>query len=85
MPAHLVESLIHAMCTLLRKEVLVEEEKCPWMRVPEAAEYFRIPKSRMYVLIQDGELPAVRIGQRSIRVNRREVEQFLKENCRLVS
>ncbi len=51
-----------------------------WMKVPEAAAYFRIPRSRMYELVQRGELPAVRIGERSIRVNRREVEQFLREH-----
>jgi hypothetical protein len=34
-------------------------------------------------LIQRGELPAVRIGERSIRVNYREVEKFLRENCSL--
>ena len=52
-----------------------------WMKVPEAAVYFRIPRSRMYDLIQRGELPAVRIGEKSIRVNRREVEQFLRDSC----
>ncbi len=54
-----------------------------WMRVPEAAEHFRVPRSRMYHLIQIGELPAVRIGERSIRVNRREVEQYLVERRRI--
>ncbi len=54
-----------------------------WMKVPEAAEHFRVPRSRMYFLIQNGELPAVRIGERSIRVNRREVEQFLAEKRRI--
>jgi excisionase family DNA binding protein len=50
------------------------------VKVPEAAEYFGVPRSRMYELIQKGELPAVRIGERSIRVNYREVEKFLREN-----
>ena len=50
------------------------------MKVPEAAEYFGVPRSRMYDLIQAGELPAVRIGERSIRVDVREVERFLREN-----
>lgn len=54
-----------------------------WMRVPDAAKYFSIPRSRMYELIQNGELPAVRIGERSIRVNRREVEEFLTANRRI--
>ncbi len=56
-----------------------------WMKVPEAAEHFRVPRSRMYFLIQQGELPAVRVGERSIRVNRREVEQFLAEKRRIKS
>jgi excisionase family DNA binding protein len=63
-------------------ERLIETNK-PWMRVPEAAEYFRVPRSRMYELIQRGELPAVRIGARSIRVNFRDVERFLAENRRI--
>jgi excisionase family DNA binding protein len=58
----------------------VEQEHREWMKVPEAAEYFNVPRSRMYDLIQRGELPAVRIGQRSLRVNRREAERFLREN-----
>jgi excisionase family DNA binding protein len=59
---------------------MTEQERREWMKVPEAAQYFGVPRSRMYELIQRGELPAVRIGQRSIRLNRREVEQFLREN-----
>jgi excisionase family DNA binding protein len=54
-----------------------------WLTVPEAAEELRIPRSRCYELIQRGELPAVRIGERSIRVNRRELENFLLENRRV--
>lgn len=43
-----------------------------WLTVPEVAKHLRIPRSRAYELIQGGELPAVRIGERSIRVNRTE-------------
>jgi excisionase family DNA binding protein len=50
-----------------------------WLRVPEAADLLGIPRSRCYELIQRGELPAVRIGERSIRVNRRQLEEFLLE------
>ncbi len=56
-----------------------------WLTVPEAAVELRIPRSRCYELIQQGELPAVRIGERSIRVNRRELENFLLKNCRIVA
>ncbi len=53
------------------------EQGKAWWTVPEAAAELRIPRSRCYELIQQGELPAVRIGERSIRVNRHELEQFL--------
>ena len=56
-----------------------------WLTVPEAAVELRIPRTRCYELIQRGELPAVRIGERSIRVNRAELERFLMENRRVAS
>jgi excisionase family DNA binding protein len=56
-----------------------------WLTVPEAAQELRSPRSRCYELIQRGELPAVRIGERSIRVNRLELEKFLLENRRVVA
>ena len=56
-----------------------------WMTVPEAAELLGLPQTRTYELIQCGELPAVRIGEQSIRMNRRELERFLLETCRVVS
>ena len=61
----------------------MERVRREWVKVPEAAEYFGVLRSRMYELIQRGELPAVRIGERSIRVNYREVEKFLRDNCSL--
>ena len=60
-----------------------EEPGKVWLTVPEAASELRIPRSRCYELIQRGELPAVRIGERSIRVNRRELERFLLESRRI--
>ncbi len=63
----------------------LNKEEPTWLRVPDAARHFSVPRSRMYDLIQQGELPAVRIGERSIRVNREEVERFLRENRRIVS
>ena len=55
-----------------------------WLTVSEAAVELRIPRTRCYELIQQGELPAVRIGERSIRVNRQELERFLLERRRVV-
>jgi excisionase family DNA binding protein len=56
-----------------------------WLTVPEAAAELRIPRTRCYELIGRGELPAVRIGERSIRVNRQDLERFLLEERRIVS
>lgn len=58
------------------------EKDHPWVKVPRVAEELGIPLTRCYELIQRGELPAVRIGERSIRVNRRELEEYLLNNCR---
>jgi excisionase family DNA binding protein len=60
------------------------QEAREWMRVPEAAELLGLPRTRTYELIARGELPAVRIGERSLRVNRRELERFLLETRRVV-
>lgn len=53
------------------------EKTRDWLTVREVAEELRLPRTRAYELISRGELPAVRIGERSIRVNRRELEEFL--------
>jgi excisionase family DNA binding protein len=60
-------------------------EQSLWATVPEVAEELQIPRTRAYELIAQGALPAVRIGERSIRVNRRELERFLLEDRRVVA
>jgi excisionase family DNA binding protein len=67
------------------KTLTLNEVERTWLTVPEAAEELRIPRTRCYELIQRGELPAVRIGERSIRVNRLELEKFLLEHRRVVA
>jgi excisionase family DNA binding protein len=56
-----------------------------WLTVPEVARELKIPRTRCYELIQQGSLPSVRIGERSIRVRRQELERFLLEERRVVS
>jgi len=63
----------------------VETKAREWLTVPEVAEELRIPRSRAYDLVQRGDLPAVRLGERTIRVNRRELERFLLETRRVVA
>ncbi len=62
-------------------ETVVKE----WLRVSEAADLLGLTRQRTYELIARGELPAVRIGERSIRVNRPELERFLLEERRVVA
>jgi excisionase family DNA binding protein len=66
-------------------EALMETKTREWLKVPEVAEELNIPRSRAYDLIANGELPAVRIGERSIRVHRGELERFLLETRRVVA
>ena len=63
----------------------METKEKSWLKVPEAAEELNIPRSRAYELIANGELPAVRIGERSIRIHRGELERFLLETRRVVA
>jgi excisionase family DNA binding protein len=63
----------------------METKTREWLTVPDVALELQIPRSRAYDLIAQGELPAVRIGERSIRVNRAELERFLLETRRVVA
>ncbi len=49
-----------------------------WIKVPEAAELLGVPRSRMYDLVARGRVPgAVRIGEKSVRINYAEFERLL--------
>jgi excisionase family DNA binding protein len=54
-----------------------------WLTVPEVAQLLQLPRTRAYELIHRGQLPAVRVGERSIRVHRGELERFLLEERRV--
>jgi excisionase family DNA binding protein len=56
-----------------------------WLKVTEVAELLQLPRNRTYELIHRGELPAVRVGERSIRVHRGELERFLLEERRVAA
>jgi excisionase family DNA binding protein len=64
-------------------EALMEKKSREWLKVTEVAEELNIPRSRAYELVASGGLPAVRVGERSLRVNRRELEMFLLEKRRV--
>ncbi len=62
----------------------MSEDKTHWLTVKQAARELQIPLTRCYALIGHGELPAVRIGEKSIRVNRQELEEFLLQQRRVL-
>ena len=61
----------------------MEKKSRAWLKVREVAEELNIPRSRACELVASGGLPAVRVGERSLRVNRRELEMFLLEKRRV--
>jgi len=62
-----------------------DPESGQWITVPQMARMLHIPRSRAYELVAQGELPAVRIGAKSIRVNRAELQKFLLESRRVAA
>jgi excisionase family DNA binding protein len=68
----------------VKAEVDAASTRREWLTVPELALLLGVPRTRAYELIQSGELPAVRLGERTIRVNREELERFLLEERRVV-
>jgi excisionase family DNA binding protein len=47
------------------------------LKVGEVAEALRVGRNRVYELIESGDLRAVRLGPRSIRVTREALAEFL--------
>jgi excisionase family DNA binding protein len=47
------------------------------LRVRDVAAVLRCSQSQVYATIARGEIPSVRIGERAVRVTRRDLEAFL--------
>jgi excisionase family DNA binding protein len=63
----------------------METKSREWLTVPEVAEELRLPRTRAYALIAAGDLPATRVGERSIRVNRKALETYLLETRQVIA
>lgn len=53
------------------------------LTVPEAARLLRISRNTAYELIRQGEIPAVRLGERIIRIPRFALEQWISRQAGL--
>jgi excisionase family DNA binding protein len=46
--------------------------------VPEVARYLKLSKSKVYNLVQRGEIPSIKIG-RNVRIRQSDLDQWLDE------
>jgi excisionase family DNA binding protein len=51
------------------------------LKVTEVAEILRIPRSRGYALVQSGEIPSFKIGERSVRVRRDALDEYMQREA----
>ena len=50
----------------------------PLLTIPEVAETLRRSRSSVYELIKSGDIPAVKIGRRGVRVRRATLDVFIE-------
>ena len=48
----------------------------PFISIPEAIAIYGVAKSTLYRLIRQGEIPAINLGTRLLRISRTEIEQI---------
>lgn len=49
-----------------------------YWKVASVAKYLEVSKKRVYHLIQEGKLEAVRLSPRSIRIKKSSIEKYVK-------
>jgi len=54
------------------------DEQMTWLTTAEVARELRVPKERVYFLISESDLPAVRLGEKSLRVSRADLDLWLE-------
>lgn len=55
------------------------------LKIPEVAEILRIPRSRAYSLVQHGDIPSFKVGERSVRVHRRQLDEYMERTSEVVA
>lgn len=49
------------------------------LTIPEVAEYLKLSKSKVYLLVQAGKIPHFKIG-RNVRIREKDLSQWLEQN-----
>ncbi len=52
----------------------------PILTVPEVSRYLKLSKSKVYYLIQKGQIPYLRIG-RNVRIRESDLKKWVDANC----
>ncbi len=56
----------------------METIKSDILTVPEVAKYLKMSKSKLYYLIQSGQIPCIKIG-RNVRIKESVLQKWLEE------
>ena len=50
------------------------------LTIPEVADYLKMSKSKVYRMVQRGQIPYVRIG-RNVRIRKQDLLAWINANC----
>jgi excisionase family DNA binding protein len=56
------------------------KEELEHLTVPEVAAILRLPKARIYELIRQGEVPALGVGEKNVRVSRADLRAWIAQH-----
>jgi excisionase family DNA binding protein len=62
---------------MARRKQPPDDDRTPYLTVPQAAEYTGIDKTALYRAIRKGEIPVLRVG-RAIRIPRRAFDDMTR-------
>ena len=51
----------------------------PILTIPEVARYLKLSKSKVYIMVQRGLIPHLRIG-RNVRIKETDLDKWLEKN-----
>ena len=74
----LSDEQLEQLAALFAPRVAAPSPTSPWLNVPEAAEYLRSPKSRIYALASVREIPVHRDGSRLL-FHRDELDAWIRD------
>ncbi len=75
-PEELVEAVAQRAAEIVLEQLAAPDQSSPWLTVPEAAEYLRASRQRIYDLLSSRRLTRHRDGTR-VLIRRDELDRYL--------